>query len=98
MRQLMGTDYTEEWSNLILYMSQSQPTKTQMFLARYVFQATLYMIWRERNSRRHGEKPRPQATLFKLIDKQVKNRANTIRTQDKNLNNVFQAWIASVGT
>ncbi|KAG2289826.1 hypothetical protein Bca52824_049430 [Brassica carinata] len=98
MCQLMGTHYTEEWSNLILFMSQSPLSRTQMFLARYVFQTTLYMIWRERNARKHGEKPRPQETLFRVIDRQIKNRTSTIKTQDKNLENAFQAWIVSVGT
>ena len=93
MRQLMGTHYTEVWSNISLFMSQSQLSQTQMFLARYVLQTTLYMIWRERNSRKHGEKPRPQETLFRVIDRQVKNRTMTLKTHNKNLANAFQAWI-----
>lgn len=98
MHQLMGTQYTEEWSNIILFMSQSQLSRTQMFFARYVFQTTLYMLWRERNSRRYGEKTRPHEILFKIIDRQVKKRTSTVRTQDKNLANAFQAWIAYVRT
>ena len=97
MRQLMG-HYTEEWSNISLFMSQSQLSQTQMFLARYVLQTTLYMLWREHNSRKHREKPHPKETLFRVIDRQVKNRTMTSKTQDKNLANAFQAWIASVET
>ena len=89
MRQLMGTHYTEEWSNISLFMSQSQLFQTQMFLAGYVLQTTLYMLWRERNSRKHGEKPRPKETLFRVIDRQVKNITMTLKTHDKNLAN---AW------
>ncbi|KAL0651959.1 hypothetical protein Bca4012_094650 [Brassica carinata] len=98
MRELLGNHHTEEGSSIILFMSQSQLSRTQMFLARYVFQTTLYMIWRERNSRKHGEKPRPPETLFRIIDIQVKNRTTSIRTQDKRLDNAFQAWIVAVGT
>ena len=98
MRELMGNHYTDEWSSIIFFMSQSQLSRTRTFLARYVFQTTLYMIWRERNSRKHGEKPRPPETLFRIIDIQVKNRTTSIRTQDKRLDNAFQAWIVAVGT
>jgi len=44
----------------------------ESFIARYVFQATLYTIWCERNGRRHGEREvEPAALLIKLIDKQA---------------------------
>lgn len=32
MRQLMGTHYTEKWSNISLFISQSQLSQTQIFL------------------------------------------------------------------
>lgn len=98
MRELMGYHYTEEWSSIILFLSQSPLTRTRRFLARYVFQTTLYTIWWERNSRKHGEKPRPHETLFRVIDRKVKNMTVSIRTQDKRLNMAFQDWIVAVGT
>ncbi|KAL0650352.1 hypothetical protein Bca4012_093043 [Brassica carinata] len=80
----------DEWSSIIFFMSQSQLSRTRTFLARYVFQTTLYMLWRERNSRKHGEKPRSPETLFRVIDRQVKNRTTSIRTLDKRLDMAFQ--------
>ncbi|KAL0692719.1 hypothetical protein Bca4012_059899 [Brassica carinata] len=79
-------------------MSQLKLSRVERFLARYVFQSAVYMIWRERTSRKHGEKPRPLENLFRTIDKMIRNRVMSLKTQDKRLERAFQVWIASVGT
>ncbi|RID59937.1 hypothetical protein BRARA_F03128 [Brassica rapa] len=92
----MGNSYTEEWSAILAFMSQLKLSRVESFLARYVFQSAVYVIWRERNSRNHGENPRPLENLFRTIDKMIKNRVMSLRTQDKRLEKALQVWIAYV--
>nr|AAD17404.1 hypothetical protein [Arabidopsis thaliana] len=54
---------------------------TTRFVLRYVFQNTIHSIWRERNERRHGEKPSRTEKIVKLIDKNIRNRLSTIRVR-----------------
>jgi len=51
---------------------------TKRFILRYVFQNTIHSIWRERNDRRHGEKPSRKEKFVKLIDRNMRNRLSTI--------------------
>ena len=95
---IMENSYTEEWSAILAFMSQLKLSRVESFLARYVFQLAVYVIWRERNSKNYGENPRPLENLFRTIDKMIKNRVMSLRTQDKRLKRVFQVWIAYVGT
>ncbi|WZY87306.1 hypothetical protein YC2023_033690 [Brassica napus] len=67
------------------------------FLFRYVFQAAVYILWRERNGRKHGDNSRSVDVLFWSIDRQVKNRVMTLK-QDKRMVNAYQSWIGFVGT
>lgn len=59
MSKIMGNKYTEEWNAILVFMSQLKLSHVKSFLARYVFQTAVYMIWRERNARKHGENPQP---------------------------------------
>ena len=51
--------------------------KTHMFLLRYVFQAAVHLIWRERNGRRHGKKHQTATIIFGFIDKLVRKGSVT---------------------
>ncbi|WZZ59311.1 hypothetical protein YC2023_059418 [Brassica napus] len=48
--------------------------KLDTFLIRYVFQTTLYALWRERNQRRHGEAATPSSHLTRMVDKRIRNQ------------------------
>ncbi|KAG2246452.1 hypothetical protein Bca52824_086080 [Brassica carinata] len=67
MNVLMGNGYSDEWMDVVFFIQQPNLNRTRSFLVRYVFQATIYMIWRERNCRRHGERPRSHEALFAMI-------------------------------
>ncbi|CAA7051509.1 unnamed protein product [Microthlaspi erraticum] len=54
--------------------SNSRHPRIPLFLVRYVFQSAIHTLWRERNSRRHGDRPQPPAKLTRIIDKTVRNR------------------------
>ena len=68
----MGPSYT----NALLDQNRD---KTELFIVRYVFQASLYAIWRERNQRKHGEGPMTPGHVIKMVDKNVHNRLSSIR-------------------
>ncbi|RID46247.1 hypothetical protein BRARA_I02927 [Brassica rapa] len=62
-------------------------------LLRLVFQATIYMVWREKNDRRHFKKPRQHHQLAKIIDKTVRNRLLATRYWEKQrLRDLMQEW------
>lgn len=44
-----------------------------------MFQATVYMTWREKNRRRHGQDASPIALLIKLIDKNMRNKFTLVQ-------------------
>lgn len=96
MNVFMGNGYSEEWMDVVRFIQKPNLDRTRSFLVRYVFQATIYMIWRERNCRRHGERPRSPAVLFAMIDRLVKNRIMSIRAQDRRLDCAFQLWIGAI--
>ena len=55
--------------------------KTEFYIVRYLFQATLYAIWMERNQRKHGERPMLPSQLIQMVDKNVRDRLSSIRAQ-----------------
>lgn len=53
--------------------------KLHTFTLRYVFQISIHSLWREHNGRRHGNSPIPSTKLVRIIDKNIRNRFNTVR-------------------
>ena len=51
--------YSTRWDDIIRQITSQSMEKKKMFALRYAFQTALYMIWTERNKRRHGEQPLP---------------------------------------
>ncbi|AAF79357.1 F15O4.34 [Arabidopsis thaliana] len=64
-RGIYGDRFSTHWQDLIQAISGSWMTPLDSFFARYLFQATVHTIWRERNGRNHGEKPNSAALLIK---------------------------------
>ncbi|KAL1189330.1 hypothetical protein V5N11_014333 [Cardamine amara subsp. amara] len=88
--------YTTDWHTIIAYVSDHQQDRVESFLARYVLQASLYTVWRERNGRRHGEAPNSAARLIRWIDKQVRNQLSSIRALgDRRYDKGLQLWFES---
>lgn len=68
---LLGSDF-------VGLLNSTRP-KYNLFVIRYAFQSAVYHLWRERNRRRHGgEAASPTRTLIKQIDKNIRNRINSI--------------------
>ena len=57
----------------------------ESFLIKYMLQATVYMLWRERNRRRHGEASAPAELLIKLLDQNMRNTFTLIQRKGDNV-------------
>lgn len=98
MSAIMGIHYTADWNATLLFMAQPPSSRVRIFIARYVFQTAVYMIWKERNSRKHGEHLRTLENLCRTIDRLVKNIIMSLKGKDKSLESAFQLWITYVRT
>lgn len=96
MRGILRDQFTLNWEEIKRMMVNRRRDKMHMFLIRYMVQATVYMIWRERNRRRHGEAEAPAALLIKLLDKNMRNKLTLIqRGGDKKMGEGMQYWFAT---
>ncbi|CAL9232954.1 unnamed protein product, partial [Arabidopsis halleri] len=92
-KQLYQARYSTNWYSLLNTITVGWQDRKKSFVARYVLHATLYTIWRERNGRKHGEKPNPAPLLTTWIDRQVRNRLSSIRKiGDRRYDNSLQIW------
>ncbi|CAF2110692.1 BnaC08g48690D [Brassica napus] len=74
---MLGPRYSCDWSTLLQMLVDGGQDKIDIFLLCYTFQITVYSVWRERNGRRHGEKPQTGDSQRRYIDKYVRNRIST---------------------
>lgn len=79
MKGVLREKYTMRWEELMRIMRDRSRQKMQLFIIKYMFQATIYMIWRERNRRRHGELEAPATLLVKLLDKNMRNKLSLVQ-------------------
>ncbi|KAL9812116.1 putative reverse transcriptase zinc-binding domain-containing protein [Arabidopsis thaliana] len=63
-KKLWRSRFTTVWPQILAYISDNSLNQVDGFLIRYVFQATIYAVWRERNGRYHGESPTTQSQLI----------------------------------
>ncbi|XP_048604784.1 uncharacterized protein LOC125582236 [Brassica napus] len=96
MKGILRGVYTVRWEDLLRIMRDLTRGKMQLFLIKYMFQAAVYMIWRERNRRRHGEAGTPSILLAKLLDKNMRNKLTIIqRRGDIKMGEGMQYWFAT---
>ncbi|KAG7552734.1 Dirigent protein [Arabidopsis thaliana x Arabidopsis arenosa] len=77
-RGLLKQHYTTDWTQLLTLISDTHTDRVDSFLMRYIFQVTVYTIWRERNGRRHDEVTNPAAKHIQWIDKQVDSKTGEL--------------------
>lgn len=94
--KLMGSRYTTDWNNIISTLVDTTWSSSSQFLLRYAFQATVHILWRERNCRKHGETPRDQALLTRFIDKLIRNRIDSLRgSRNGRFDNYLHKWFTN---
>ncbi|XP_013653957.2 uncharacterized protein LOC106358684 [Brassica napus] len=79
MKGVLRDKYTVRWEELLRIMRDSTRRKMHLFLIKYMFQATVNMVWREQNRRRHGEVEAPAILLIKLLDKNMRNSSHLVQ-------------------
>ncbi|XP_013646145.1 uncharacterized protein LOC106350855 [Brassica napus] len=81
MKGILRNSYSGKWEELISLLATSPMEKKKQFCFRYTLQATVYMLWRERNRRRHGEQPIHATVLTKHIDKAIRNKLSLVQSK-----------------
>ncbi|XP_056842877.1 uncharacterized protein LOC130495492 [Raphanus sativus] len=93
MKGILKDQFTVKWGELIRMMRDLTRGRLHLFILKYMFQASVYMLWRERNRRRHGEVGVPAALLVKLLDKNMRNKFTLIqRKGDSEIGRGMQYW------
>ena len=93
MKGILKDQYTVGWVAILRLLRDQTRCKMQLFLIKYMLQAAVYMIWRERNRRRHGEANAPAELLIKLLDKNMRNKLTLIqRKGDDKFRQGMQFW------
>lgn len=94
----MRERFSVDWDKILDVISQPTPryTATELFLIRYAFQALVHSIWRERNASRHGEEPREDRVLAKLVDKLIRLKLLAVKGKGKKyLEESLGVWFGS---
>ncbi|KAG5397295.1 hypothetical protein IGI04_019109 [Brassica rapa subsp. trilocularis] len=67
------------WEDIILQLQRLSTDRDSRRLTLLAFQATVYWIWTERNTRLHQQLFKTPLTVFSTIDKQIRNRLQSFR-------------------
>lgn len=55
----------------------------------------MYVLWRERNKVRHGEKLMPMIVLKKMLGKRIQNKLSLLKLRRvKRMEGAFRFWFA----
>ena len=94
---LMGSHFSTNWNDIVIFVSQKKLDRVKLFLTRYVLHTTVYALWRERNAKKHGDVSTPSAVLFRTIDRLVKNMVMLLNSPNEmRFTTGFQVWIGAV--
>lgn len=93
---LLGRPPDPDWEITLQQLATHRFDRLSYILLRLVFQATIYIIWRERNDRRHHKKPRQVNQLAKVIGKTVRYRILSTKYWEKpHLRGLMQLWFST---
>ncbi|XP_048626446.1 uncharacterized protein LOC125594181 [Brassica napus] len=81
-RRLQLVPY-RHWPITIQQLIALPPPASQRILTRLAWQATLYWLWTERNTRLHTQMFRSVDQIFKLLDRQLKNKLQSFRDTNR---------------
>lgn len=96
VRKLLSRKLSTSWDTVLKLLTDKSLGTECLFLTRYAFQLTVHSLWKERNSRRHGEIPTASTHLVRGLEKQIRNRLSSIREQsDHRYDGCMALWFAS---
>ncbi|XP_013713812.1 uncharacterized protein LOC106417576 [Brassica napus] len=76
--RLVGRRINPDWHDMLRYTQAGTSNEMDMILIRLVFQAVVYHIWRERNTRRHQQGHQGAEQMIKTINRGIKNRISSL--------------------
>lgn len=83
------------WNLTVAQMNTLPTEKSTRTLALLAWQASLYWLWNERNSRLHSGIFRSTDVLCKLLDQQIRNKTQSFRDTNPSLSSkMLQRWFA----
>ncbi|CAG7901025.1 unnamed protein product [Brassica rapa] len=86
---------SRNWVIGLRSLQSSTGPKHQRLLILLAWQASIYLLWTERNNRHHRKDFRPFSSLVKQADSLIRNRISSFRNQNPSLSsNMIQAWFA----
>ncbi|RID73078.1 hypothetical protein BRARA_B00249 [Brassica rapa] len=77
--RLLGVTITPDWEDPITTLLQSDQNRLDTVLLRLVFQTSIYVLWKERNLRRHGCACASVDMTTRAIGKLVKNHISSLK-------------------
>lgn len=88
------TPAIRQWSRSITCMQGVSTPKHHRLLSLLTWQAVIYALWLERNSRIHRKEYRSQDSLISSLNAQIKNRISSIRQSSPALSSsMMQTWL-----
>lgn len=94
MASLLGTAASPDWAVIVTSLLQRNRPKLDIILLKLVFHATIYLVWREHNSRRHQCPWLPTEVIRRQIDKAIRNRISSLMyTGNHKLEGLLRRWL-----
>ncbi|KAF8047704.1 hypothetical protein N665_2862s0002 [Sinapis alba] len=90
---LLGTGINPDWQWTLHHIQRMGVKGVDSCLARLLFQTAIYLIWRERNARRHQQPRTSTKNMRKLVHKGVKNRISSFKYKSNHmLEGLLRRW------
>lgn len=90
LRRLGRNNNFRDWSEMIAWISTGFGPFS-LTLKCLVVQTVVYHIWKERNNRLHNSVATPQDTLFKMIDRSIRDSI-LVRSNRNKFRNLLSQW------
>ena len=79
VNRLTGNGTDPDWMGTLRHVSDNSLPLFDRILLKMAFQTCVYLLWKERNGRRHHTCLRTVYQLIRIIDKTVRNRITSLR-------------------
>lgn len=90
---LLGAVITLDWDDTFASMLNSNCSRLDIIFLKLVFQISVYILCKERNSRRHGGLGATVDATSKAIGKVVKNRISSLKYKESHkLEALLRRW------
>lgn len=83
-----------DWNITMTTLLSPRRNKVDSCLLRLAFQGSIYLLWKERNGRKHNNSWNSPAKLVKSLDRTIRNRISSIRMRNAEFASLLmQRWM-----